>query len=136
MSLTECDEHNNLLHYHHRLGVPNYEPLKSTYHNNTIMFSLQGTPVDGKPSNIFARIIPGPKCKWKLTATPIIIIPVNIENQVGIPRLEYYAPYLFRIDPDRIYQWSFLTGLPWSNRCDAIWVVVDRLTKEQHLVPC
>jgi hypothetical protein len=27
-------------------------------------------------------------------------------------------------------------GLPWSNGCDAIWVVVDCLTKEQHLVPC
>jgi transposase InsO family protein len=29
-----------------------------------------------------------------------------------------------------------VTGLPWSNGCDAIWVVVDRLTKERHLVPC
>jgi transposase InsO family protein len=30
----------------------------------------------------------------------------------------------------------FNTGLPWSNGCDAIWVVVDRLTKERHLIPC
>jgi hypothetical protein len=27
-------------------------------------------------------------------------------------------------------------GLTWSNGCDAIWVVVDCLTKERHLVPC
>jgi transposase InsO family protein len=31
---------------------------------------------------------------------------------------------------------DFITGLPWSNSCDAIWVVVVRLTKEQHLIPC
>jgi transposase InsO family protein len=31
---------------------------------------------------------------------------------------------------------DFVMGLPWSNGCDAIWVVVDRLTKERYLVPC
>ena len=31
---------------------------------------------------------------------------------------------------------DFVVGLPWSNSCDAIWVVVDRLTKQRHLVPC
>jgi len=31
---------------------------------------------------------------------------------------------------------DFVTGLPWSNGHDAIWVVVDRLTKMGHLVPC
>jgi len=30
---------------------------------------------------------------------------------------------------------DFVTGLPWSNGNDAIWVVVDRLTKMPHLVP-
>ena len=41
--------------------------------------------------------------------------------------------------PDR--PWSsismdFVTGLPWSDGNDAIWVVVDRLTKMRHFVPC
>src|SRR3978361_4553 len=31
---------------------------------------------------------------------------------------------------------DFVTGLPWSNGHDAIWVVVDQLTKQRHLVPC
>ena len=31
---------------------------------------------------------------------------------------------------------DFVMGLPWSNGCDAIWVVVDRLMKQRHLVPC
>ena len=31
---------------------------------------------------------------------------------------------------------DFITGLPWSNGNDAIRVVVDRLTKMRHFVPC
>ena len=31
---------------------------------------------------------------------------------------------------------DFFVGLPWSVGSDAIWVVVDRLTKQRHLVPC
>lgn len=31
---------------------------------------------------------------------------------------------------------DFVTGLPWSDGNDAIWVVVDRLTKMRHFVPC
>jgi hypothetical protein len=31
---------------------------------------------------------------------------------------------------------DFVTGLPKSNGFDTIWVVVDRLTKARHLVPC
>jgi len=31
---------------------------------------------------------------------------------------------------------DFVTGLPWSKGHDAIWVVVNRLTKQRHLVPC
>jgi hypothetical protein len=31
---------------------------------------------------------------------------------------------------------DFATGLPRSNDYDAIWVVVDRLTEQRHLVPC
>ena len=31
---------------------------------------------------------------------------------------------------------DFVTGLPWSDGHDAIWVVVDRLTNMRHLVPC
>jgi transposase InsO family protein len=31
---------------------------------------------------------------------------------------------------------DFVTGLPNSRGYDTIWVVVDRLTKMRHLVPC
>ena len=31
---------------------------------------------------------------------------------------------------------DFVTGLPWSNGNDAMWVVVDRLTYMRHFVPC
>jgi len=31
---------------------------------------------------------------------------------------------------------DFITGLPQAKDRNAIWVVVDRLTKQRHLVPC
>lgn len=31
---------------------------------------------------------------------------------------------------------DFVTGLPLSNNYDAILVVIDRLTKMKHLIPC
>jgi hypothetical protein len=31
---------------------------------------------------------------------------------------------------------DFITGLPNSNGFNSIWVVVDHLTKLQHLAPC
>ena len=41
--------------------------------------------------------------------------------------------------PDRPWQdiaMDFVIGLPWSQGSDAIWVVIDRLTKARHFVPC
>jgi transposase InsO family protein len=41
--------------------------------------------------------------------------------------------------PDRPWQdiaMDFVTGLPPSQGYDAIWVVIDRLTKARHFVPC
>jgi hypothetical protein len=70
-----------------------------------MMFRLQGTPADQKPSNIFAEITPGQKCEWTLTTIPVIVIPDNVRNQAGMHHLEYYAPYLVWIDPGRTYQW-------------------------------
>ena len=31
---------------------------------------------------------------------------------------------------------DFVVGLPWSDGNDAIWVVVDRFTKQHHLITC
>jgi hypothetical protein len=69
-----------------------------------MIFWLQDTPADQKPSNIFAEIIPGQKCEWTSTAIPIIVTPANAQNQAGMHHLEYYVPCLFRIDPSRTYQ--------------------------------
>jgi hypothetical protein len=66
-------------------------------------FWPQDTPADQKPLSIFAAIIPSLKCKWTLTAIPIIVTPINVRNKAGMLHLEYYAPCLLRIDPGRTY---------------------------------
>jgi hypothetical protein len=69
-----------------------------------MMVQLSSTPDDQKPSNMFAEIIPSPKCEWTLTGIPVIVTPANTQNQVGTYYLEYYIPCLFRSEPGRIYQ--------------------------------
>jgi hypothetical protein len=105
MSLPECDEHNNLLYYHQRIWVPNYQPLKLYLLQQHHDIPAAGHPADQKPSNTVAEITPSQKCEWTLTTIPIIVTPANIQNQVGMHHLEYYAPCLFQIDPGRTYQW-------------------------------
>ena len=40
------------------------------------------------------------------------------------------------VDPWQDIGMDFIIGLPVSKGYDAIWVVVDRLTKLRHMVPC
>jgi len=57
-------------------------------------------------------------------------------------RTPRHAPFgVLRPLPIPLRPWQdisidFVTGLPWPEGNDAIWVVVDRLTKERHFVPC
>jgi hypothetical protein len=136
ISLTECDEHNNLLHYCQRIWVPNYEILKLhllQQHHNVL---ATGHPGRSKTLNHLCRNYTWPKmrtdfdhytcnCHTCQCTKPCRHVPFGVLCPLPIP--------------DRPWQdisMDFVTGLPWSNSCDAIWVVVDCLTKEQHLVPC
>jgi len=64
-----------------------------------------------------------------------IVISVNEVERLITLRLVSFNLSLFPTDHGRIYQMDFVTSLPWSNGNDAIWVVVDQLTKMRHLIP-
>jgi hypothetical protein len=136
ISLAECDEHNNLLYYRQRIWVPNYEPLKLHLLQQHHDVLAAGHPGRSKTLEYLCRNYTWPK------------MPTDVDHYTHnchtcqCTKPSRHAPFgVLRPLPilDRPWQdisMDFVTGLPWSNGCDAIWVVVDHLTKERHLVPC
>jgi hypothetical protein len=136
ISLVECDEYNNLLHYHQRIWVLNYEPQKLHLLPQHHDVPAAGHPGRSKALEYLRRNYPWPKmrtdvdhythnCHTCQCTKPSRHAPFGVLRPLPIP--------------DRPWQdisMDFVTGLPWSNGCDAIWVVVHHLTKERHLVPC
>jgi hypothetical protein len=130
ISLAECDEHNNLLHYCQRIWVLNYEPLKLHLLQQHHDVPAAGHPSRSKTLEYLCRNYTWPKmrtdvncytrnCHTCQRTKPSRHAPFGVLRPLPIP--------------DRPWQdisMDFVTGLPWSNGCYAIWVVVDHLTKE------
>jgi hypothetical protein len=136
ISLAACDEHNNLLHYRQRFWVPNYEPLKLH-----LLQQHHDVPVAGYPSRSKTLKYLCRNYTWPKMRTDVDCYTRNCHTcQCTKPSRHALFGVLRPLPiPDRPWQdisMDFVMGLPWSNGCDAIWVVVDRLTKERHLVPC
>ena len=63
----------------------------------------------------------------------------NKENTISLHRHSSFGILKPLSIPDRPWQsisMDFVTGLPWLEGWDTIWVVVDRLTKTRHLIAC
>jgi hypothetical protein len=136
ISLAECDEHNNLLHYHQRIWVPNYEPLKLYLLQQHHDIPAAGHPSRSKTFEYLCR-----NYTWLKMRMDIDRYTRNCHTcQHTKPSRHTPFGVLCPLPiPDRPWQdisMDFITGLCWSNGCDAIWVVVDYLTKERYLVPC
>jgi hypothetical protein len=130
ISLAECDEHNNLLHYYQRIWVPNYEPLKLHLLQQHHDVPAAGHPGRSKTLEYLCRNYTWPKMRMDVDCytrnchtcqcmKPSRHVPFGVLRPLPIP--------------DRPWQdisMDFVMGLPWSNGCNTIWVVVDHLTKE------
>jgi hypothetical protein len=136
ISLAECDKHNNLLHYYQRIWVPNYEPLKLHLLQQHHDIPAAGHPSRSKTLEYLCQNYSSPKMRMDVDC--------YTHNCYTYQHMKpsRHAPFAVLCPlpiPDRPWQdisMDFVMGLPWSNSCNAIWVVVDHLTKEQHLVPC
>jgi hypothetical protein len=135
ISLAEYDEHNNLLRYRQTIWIPNYEPLKLHLLQQHDDVPAAGHPGRSKTLEYLCQNYTWPKMRMDIDcytcnchtcqhAKPSRHAPFGVLHPLPIP--------------DRPWQdisMDFVMGLPWSNGCDAIWVVVDHLTKERYLVP-
>ncbi|KAH0603186.1 uncharacterized protein H6S33_008190, partial [Morchella sextelata] len=108
ISLAECIEVEGRLLYRGSIYVPDYDPLKLR-----ILQLYHDAASAGHP---------GREKTFELPNTP---------GKLGVLR-----PLPIPAQPWQEVSMDFVTGLPESEGYDAIMVVVDRLTKMRHLLPC
>ena len=136
ISLAECTQFENKLVYRNKWYVPHYDPIKlhilKRYHNNP----SAGHPGREKTFELISR-----DYHWPLMRKYIARYVRNCHicqrskpsnhTKFGILR-----PLPIAQQPWQEVSMDFVTGLPVSDGFDAVMVVVDRLTKMRHLIPC
>lgn len=136
ISLAECKRNGNRLHYRDRLYVPDFIPLKLR-----LMQIHHDTPPAGHPGRSKTFELLSREYYWATMRQDVERYVRNC-HICQRSRTSRHAPYgILRPLPVPHRPWQsismdFVTGLPESNGNDAIWVVVDRLTKMRHIVPC
>jgi hypothetical protein len=136
ISLAECDEHNNLLRYHQRIWVPNYELLKLYLLQQHHDVPAAEHPGRSKTLEYLSRNYTWPKMRMDVDCYTYNCHTCQCMKPSRHVPFGVLCPLPILDRPWQDISMDVVMGLPWSNGCDAIWVVVDHLTKEQHLVPC
>jgi hypothetical protein len=130
ITLAECEERNNLLLYRRQIWVPDYEPLRLHLMQQPYDTPTAGHPGRSKTLDYLSRTYTWPKMHADVDRY------TRNCHTCQRSKSNRHAPFgkLRPLPiPERPWQdisMDFVTGLPWSNGYDAIWVVVDRLTKE------
>ncbi|KAH0611235.1 uncharacterized protein H6S33_011662 [Morchella sextelata] len=123
ISLAECTEVEGRLLYRGSIYVPDYDPLKlrilQLYHDA----ASAGHPGREKTFELIARYVRN--CHTCQRSKPNTHGKLGVLRSLPIPE-----------QPWQEVSMDFVTGLPESEGYDAIMVVVDRLTKMRHLLPC
>ena len=136
ISLSLCAEANGRLHYDSRLFVPNHDPLKlhlfRTYHDSPTV-GHQGVT---KTYELLSR-----EYYWTNMRRDIERYLANCHTckRTKTRRHQPYGELRPLPVPEHPWQhisWDFVTGLPEADGKDAVLVVVCRLTKMRHLIPC
>jgi len=136
ISLAECTKDGNRLWYRDHLYVPAHQPLRLA-----IMRENHDAPATGHPGRSKIHELITRRYHWPSMRKEIAPYVANC-HICQRSRTTDYAPFgILRplSIPYRPWQdisMDFVTSLPWSNSNDAIWLVVDRLTKMRHLVHC
>ena len=135
ISLPDCTSHNGHLYFRGRLYIPDFDLLRlmilRSYHDSP----SAGHPGVAKTFNLIAINYFWPGMREYIKQ---YIRHCHTCSRIKSSR---HAPYgnlrpLSILDcPWNDLSMDFITGLPESNGCNAILVVVDRLTKMAHFIP-
>ena len=136
ISLADCKEKNGRLVYRDCIYVPDHMPLRLR-----LLQNHHDPPVIGHPGRTKTFELLSRQYCWPTTRKDVerFVHNCNVCRQTKATRHAPYGVLRPLSVPDRPWQHisvDFVTGLPPSKQFDAICVVVDRLTKERHLIPC
>ena len=136
ITLAECTEDNGKLRYQNRLFVPDHEPLRLhviQQHHDT---PAAGHPGRSKTLELIQRTYYWPGLRKDTERFVRNCHPCQRSRTARHAPFGILRPLAIPDRPWSSISMDFVTGLPWSEGSDAIWVVVDRLTKGRHFVPC
>ena len=136
ITLAECTKDSGRLLYRGKFYVPAHGPLRlyliQTHHE----VPAAGHPGRSKTLELLSRNYYWPKMRQDVERF------VRNCHTCRRSKTSRHAPYgvlrplAIPQQPWQDVSMDFVTSLPPSNDHDAIWVVVDRLTKQRHLVRC
>jgi hypothetical protein len=136
LQLAQCEAKEELLYYRDKIYVPEYDDLRTKiirqHHDNP----SAGHPGRTKTFELVSRCY----C-WKGMSSDVRQYVSNCRTCGRIKaRRDRHQGLLQPLPiPERSWQHisiDFITHLPLSNGFDAVLVIVDRLTKMRHYVPC
>ena len=136
VSLAECEDRQGTLFYRGRIFVPDHDELRLH-----IIQNHHSTPAFGHPGRAKTLELIQREYYWQTMRKDVDRFVRNCEP-CRRSRTVRHSPFgLLRQPPIPRAPWQdismdFVVGLPWSEGFNAIWVVVDRLTKQRHLIPC
>lgn len=136
LTLAECVEQDDLLYFRDRLYVPDCDNLKAELLRRCHESPVAGHPGRARTYDLLARTYFWPgmlayvekwvkNCHTCRRANPSREAHQGVLKPLPIPERTW-----------RDISMDFITHLPASQNHDAILVVVDRLTKMRHLIPC
>ncbi|KAI0993448.1 hypothetical protein K3495_g14736, partial [Podosphaera aphanis] len=136
ISLSECAEINGKLTYRGKLYVPDYDPLKlrilKLHHDDP----ASGHPGREKTFELVSREYFWPHMRKYVTQYVRNCHTCQRSKPSNHAKFGVLRPLPIAEQPWQEVSMDFVTGLPKSEDFDAIMVVVDRLTKMRHLIPC
>lgn len=136
ISLAECTELEGKLYYREKIFVPNYDPLKIkilTLHHND---PSAGHPGREKTFELISRDYYWPSMRKYVAQYVRNCHTCQRSKPANHAKFGVLRPLPIALQPWQEVSMDFVTQLPESEGFDAILVVVDRLTKLRHLIPC
>ena len=136
LSFAECSEDSSRLQYWGRLYIPNSDELRLHILRQAHNAPAAGHPVRAKTLELIGRDYFWPGMRKDVDRYVRNCHPCR---RAKASRQSPFGTLKPNPVPDAPWQdisMDFMVCLPESKGYDAIWVVVDRLTKLRHVVPC